>query len=172
MDDILFFVIVGIFVLAFYYLWKKLHSLELENLSIKNRLENQNTIAIKNFNEVFMNSTNKIKNFIFNEVIPGNIMASMRTKFSKELIEKFVPFSEKFRTLGYNPLDAKFLGQPIDYIVFEGLSKDKIDKIAFVEIKSGKSPLSSHEKDIKEIIQPDQILEVKNTGTNSYIEES
>jgi predicted Holliday junction resolvase-like endonuclease len=60
------------------------------------------------------------------------------------IAEKLAPFLEDFT---YNPENATFLGQPIDYIVFED------DEIVFVEIKSGNAKLSAKQKHIKELIQ-------------------
>src|SRR5271157_2248669 len=43
--------------------------------------------------------------------------------------------------------DSKFLGKPIDLLVFNGLSKGKVDSLSFVEVKSGKTHrLSDNEK--------------------------
>lgn len=35
--------------------------------------------------------------------------------------------------------DSKFLGDPIDLVVFNGLSMGNVDSLSFVEVKSGKS---------------------------------
>ncbi|MBN1297413.1 hypothetical protein JXA80_11580 [bacterium] len=35
-----------------------------------------------------------------------------------------------------SPADARFLGKPVDYIVFDGLSEGYIRNIVFVEVKS------------------------------------
>ena len=42
---------------------------------------------------------------------------------------------------------------PIDYVIFEGLSeKQKVEKIIFMDIKSGKARLSQKQKKIKEAV--------------------
>jgi predicted Holliday junction resolvase-like endonuclease len=48
--------------------------------------------------------------------------------------------------------DMKFIGAPIDYIVFNGLSTGKVTSIEFVDVKTGSSKLSSMQKTIKESI--------------------
>ena len=78
-----------------------------------------------------------------------SVAASRRTLVGK-FIEKFVPFIKKF---GFVPSDMQFLGQPIDYIVFEGLHEDNIKKIGFIEVKSGKSTLTKREKSLKNAIE-------------------
>jgi len=60
------------------------------------------------------------------------------------IAEKLAPFLEDFP---YSPEDATFLGQPIDYIVFDDSS------IVFVEIKTGKSKLSAKQRHIRDLIK-------------------
>ena len=60
------------------------------------------------------------------------------------IAEKLAPFLEDFT---YDPSNASFLGQPIDYVVFED------EEIVFVEIKSGNAKLSPKQRHIKELIQ-------------------
>ena len=43
-----------------------------------------------------------------------------------------------FPNYGINPKDIRFIGTPIDFIVFKGLSDGKPEKIMFIEVKSGK----------------------------------
>lgn len=64
--------------------------------------------------------------------------------------EQLAPFLPGFN---FNPTECRFLGKPVDFIVFKGLDNKKIDEIVFVEVKSGKSKLSSVEKSLKEAIK-------------------
>ena len=48
--------------------------------------------------------------------------------------------------------DSKFLGDPIDLIIFNGLSENKVKSINFVEVKSGKARLNGHQKSIRDAI--------------------
>lgn len=48
--------------------------------------------------------------------------------------------------------DSKFLSDPIDLLVFNGLSNGKVDSLSFVEVKSGKAKLNSHQKSIRDAI--------------------
>jgi predicted Holliday junction resolvase-like endonuclease len=61
-----------------------------------------------------------------------------------QIAEKLAPFLKDFT---YNPENAIFLGQPIDYVVFED------DEVIFVEIKSGKAQLSPKQRHIKKLIE-------------------
>ena len=60
------------------------------------------------------------------------------------IAEKLAPFLDYFE---YDPANAHFLGQPIDYVVFED------DEIVFVEIKTGKSQLSKKQRHIRDLVK-------------------
>ncbi|MCH8945872.1 MAG: hypothetical protein IIA85_03045 [Nanoarchaeota archaeon] len=64
--------------------------------------------------------------------------------------EQLAPFLPNFN---FKPTECRFLGKPVDFIVFKGLDNKKIDEIVFVEVKSGKSKLSFVEKSLKEAIK-------------------
>ncbi len=64
--------------------------------------------------------------------------------------EQLAPYLPDFK---FNPNDCKFLGKPIDFIVFNEESTGKISEVIFVEVKSGNSKLSPREKNLKEVIK-------------------
>lgn len=66
-----------------------------------------------------------------------------------KIIEKFIP--------AYKNLDLQFrecrpLYEPIDLLVFNGLSRGKVDFITFLEVKSGKSRLNRHQRMIRDAV--------------------
>ena len=63
-----------------------------------------------------------------------------------QISENLTPFLEAFP---YNPKNAHFLGQPIDFIVFD---YDQ-GKIVFVEVKTGNAKESARQKLIKNMIK-------------------
>ena len=65
-----------------------------------------------------------------------------------QITEKLVPFTDHFP---YNPQEAQFLGNPIDFIVFEK------DKITLVEVKSGRSRLTKKQRDIKDLVKKGKV---------------
>jgi len=65
-----------------------------------------------------------------------------------QISENLAPFLKDFK---YNPKKAHFLGNPIDYIIFEE------NKIVFLEIKSGESKLSEGQRNIKKLIQDGKV---------------
>lgn len=60
-----------------------------------------------------------------------------------QIAEHLAPFLDEFK---YDPKKARFIGNPIDYVVFED------DKIVFVEVKSGESRLTKGQSDIRDMI--------------------
>lgn len=66
-----------------------------------------------------------------------------------------VPFH---KTFPFNPKDARFIGSPIDMIVFDGHS-EKQDEITIwiVEVKTGNSRLTEGQQKIKTAVKNAQI---------------
>ena len=66
-----------------------------------------------------------------------------------KITEHFIPYLPDFP---YNPQDARFLGAPIDFIVFDGLSEGEIKEVVLVEVKTNKGSLSKRERQIRDIV--------------------
>lgn len=64
--------------------------------------------------------------------------------------ERMAPFYAGFH---YEPADARFLGSPIDYVVFDGLSKGEIKSVAFVEVKTGRASLTPFQRQVQDAIR-------------------
>ena len=65
-----------------------------------------------------------------------------------QISEQLAPFLSDFP---FDPKRAKFLGDPIDLIVFSD------DKITFVEVKSGKSQLSKKQRRIRDMVKAGKV---------------
>ncbi|MCL2320182.1 MAG: hypothetical protein FWC45_08855 [Treponema sp.] len=54
----------------------------------------------------------------------------------------------------FDPGDCRFIGKPVDFIVFKGMNEQNIQEIIFLEVKSGASKtLNPQEKRLREVIQ-------------------
>lgn len=73
-----------------------------------------------------------------------------RAVLSGQFSEQIAPYLPDFP---YKPTEARFIGKPIDFIVFKGMDEKKIDEVVFVEVKSGQSQLSNIEKTLKSAIE-------------------
>lgn len=72
-----------------------------------------------------------------------------------KVTEHLLPFFPAFR---YNPKDARFLGTPVDLIVFDGLSEGAVRAVAFVEVKTGKTAgLSARERQVRNCIEQKRV---------------
>jgi predicted Holliday junction resolvase-like endonuclease len=52
----------------------------------------------------------------------------------------------------YNPKDARFVGSPVDMIVFDGADSDDVQRIIFLEIKSNTAGLTKRQRQIRDVI--------------------
>ncbi len=53
----------------------------------------------------------------------------------------------------YNPKDVRFLGTPVDLIVFDGLDEDALEEIVFVAVKTGPSAnLTKRERRLRDAV--------------------
>jgi len=66
-----------------------------------------------------------------------------------KIIEKIVPAYKKF---GIPLCDCRPMFEPVDFIVFNGLSKMKVDSVTFLEIKTGSSRLNRRERLVRDAI--------------------
>jgi len=71
-----------------------------------------------------------------------------RAVLKGKISEHMVPHMPEFE---YNAADARFLGSPIDYIVFDGMSDGVIKKIVLIDIKTGKARLNTNQRQIQNV---------------------
>ena len=89
--------------------------------------------------------------------LPGHrrdaIMKS-RAVLGGQFSEQLAPFLPDFK---HKPTECRFVGKPVDLLVFKGMDDKDINEVVFVEVKSGKSKLSSAEKKLKETIEKKKV---------------
>ena len=84
-----------------------------------------------------------------------------RAVLKGKMAEQFAPILPEFQ---YLPSDAKFLGDPVDYVVFDGYTdlrdgQGKVDdvEIVLIDIKSGGARLTKGQQAIAQAIQQGRI---------------
>ena len=77
-----------------------------------------------------------------------------RAVLGGQFSEQLAPFLPDFK---YLPTECRFIGKPIDLIVFKGMDDKEINEVVFVEVKSGNAKLSTHEKKLKEVIDKKKV---------------
>lgn len=72
------------------------------------------------------------------------------------ILERMLPSLDEFP---FCCEDCRSLLDPIDYLVFEGLAaKGTVDKLFWVEIKTGQARLSSREREIKQLVEGKKLV--------------
>ena len=77
-----------------------------------------------------------------------------RAVLKGKITEQIVPMLSAFN---YNASDARFIGSPIDYIIFDGYTDDKEMNIVFMDVKKGSSKLTAMQNKIKEAVENKRI---------------
>ena len=109
-----------------------------------------------------------------NEKIPEireDAIKQSRAVLSGQFSEQIAPYLPDFP---FKPTEARFIGKPIDFVVFKGMDDKKINEIVFVEVKSGQSQLSAVQKSLKSAVEnkniswhdykvPEEMTKGKNT---------
>ncbi len=89
--------------------------------------------------------------------LPGyrkDAIMKSRAILGGQFSEQLAPYLPNFE---YLPTECRFIGKPIDFLVFKGMDKKEIEEVIFVEVKSGKSKLSSSEKKLKKAIEEKKV---------------
>ena len=67
------------------------------------------------------------------------------------IVEKIVP---SFPSFAYKAADCRAMFEPIDYLVFSGLTaRNQVEALYFVEVKSGNARLSGSQQSIKKAVE-------------------
>lgn len=69
-------------------------------------------------------------------------------------VEHLVPYLPQFP---YEPSDARFIGSPVDLIVFKGNTRKLPEELVFIEVKSGAGSLSKNERMWRDVIQEGKV---------------
>jgi predicted Holliday junction resolvase-like endonuclease len=82
-----------------------------------------------------------------------------RSTLKGKIAEQMAPVYPAFR---YLPADARFIGSPVDYIVFDGLSEVADEhgtslKIVFMDVKHGAATLTRTQRVIKKAVDEGRV---------------
>jgi predicted Holliday junction resolvase-like endonuclease len=89
------------------------------------------------------------------------VLDSSRASIKGRISEQIVPFLEQFK---YKPSDARFIGSPIDYVIFDGYTDIKDGEgeqqitVVLADVKCGKSAsLTLAQRKIKEAVEKHRV---------------
>jgi predicted Holliday junction resolvase-like endonuclease len=121
---------------------KKLEAWKQSDLELlkKQIFETTNKYFLVQFEKWKFNETNSIRQ---------NAIQKSHSVISGKISEHLIPF---FPNFPYNPKDARFIGSPIDLIIFDGMDEGQIKNLVFMEIKTGSSTLTTRERQIRDAV--------------------
>jgi len=70
--------------------------------------------------------------------------------------EQLAPLVPAF-TDRFDAADARFLGAPVDYVVFDGLCAGDLSELVVVEVKTGRSKLNANERQVELAVQEGRV---------------
>ncbi len=77
-----------------------------------------------------------------------------RAVLSDMFAEQLAPYLPGFP---FSPTEAKFIGAPIDFLIFRGMDAQHIEEVIFVEVKSGSARLNHNEHSLKDAIDSKRV---------------
>ena len=69
--------------------------------------------------------------------------------------EQLVPYLPEF---GFNPKDARFLGSPVDLVIFDGLAAGAVQRVVFLEVKTGGAALTTRERQVRDVVDAREVV--------------
>ncbi len=88
-----------------------------------------------------------------------------RSVTAGKVLEQLTPCLPGFP---YNPHDVRFLGGPVDLVIFDGLTEGHIRRIIFAEVKTGGAVLSRRERGVRDAIESGEVEWAELRVTSSY----
>jgi len=95
------------------------------------------------------------------DIFRKEVLDSSRASIKGKISEQIVPFLEQFK---YKPSDARFIGSPIDYVIFDGYTDVKDTEgeqqitVVLADVKCGKSAsLTFAQRKIKEAVEKNRV---------------
>ena len=84
-----------------------------------------------------------------------NAVQQSRAVTRGQMYEQLVPYLPEF---GFNPKDARFLGSPVDLVIFDGLAAGNVRRVVFLEVKTGGAPLTTRERQVRDAIDAREVV--------------
>ncbi len=76
----------------------------------------------------------------------------LKGKIGEHMAPLLSEFCEKYR-----PSEARFMGAPVDYVIFRNMDGEDPIEVALVDVKSGKAGLSSVQRRIRDAVREKRV---------------
>lgn len=86
----------------------------------------------------------------YTSAIRGDAVLRSQAVTAGKIHEQLIPYLPDFP---YNPKDVRFLGSPVDLVVFDGLADGELRGIIFVEVKTGRAVLTGRERRVRDAVE-------------------
>ena len=98
----------------------------------------------------------------YTERVRAEAIRQSRAVTTGKIAEQLVPH---FPSFPFNPREARFLGSPVDFVVFDGLEDGGVRQVVFVEVKTGGAVLNGRERLVREAVRAGRVewLEIRPT---------
>ncbi|MFN4133065.1 MAG: Holliday junction resolvase-like protein, partial [Candidatus Hadarchaeales archaeon] len=91
----------------------------------------------------------------FEEQLRKEVIEKMRSALKGKIGEQLAPLLPMFR---HAPADARFIGSPVDYVLFDGYAEGEPRKIVFLDVKTGRAAaLTPIERKIKRLVEEKKV---------------
>ena len=77
-----------------------------------------------------------------------------RAVLAGQAAEQLAPWLPGFP---FDPGDCRFIGKPVDFLVFAGSTAGAISEVVFVEVKSGSAGLNKAERSLREAVEAGRV---------------
>jgi predicted Holliday junction resolvase-like endonuclease len=84
----------------------------------------------------------------------GDAVKRSRAVIGGQAAEQLAPY---FPDFPYDPSECRFIGKPVDFLVFRGAASGAVEEVVFVEVKSGASSLSKVERTLRDAVQAGKV---------------
>uniref|UniRef100_A0A6M3L246 Putative holliday junction resolvase n=1 Tax=viral metagenome TaxID=1070528 RepID=A0A6M3L246_9ZZZZ len=111
-------------------------------------------LAIGWVREVLKSKTAEMRHQLEIKEQRADAVKRSRSVIEGQVFEQLVPH---FPEWNHTPSEARFLGSPIDYVVFEGMSTGTPEKVVLVEVKKGSSSTTPLQNKIKKLIKDGKV---------------
>lgn len=89
------------------------------------------------------------------EEIRKDVVKRSRATLKGKVGEQVAPLLPQFE---HEPSDARFIGSPVDYVIFDGHSRNEPKGVTFVDVKTGeKARLSPIQKGFREVVEEGKV---------------
>jgi len=88
----------------------------------------------------------------------GDAVKRSRAVLGGQFSEQLAPFLPGFPG---DPTEVRFVGKPVDFISFSGVSRGSVDEVVFIEVKTGDSRQSAVERSLRKAIEAGRVRYVE-----------